>query len=215
MTPDSCKGPTPPTSARNIQVQPFVFPSTIKLGDKITVTCSALKGQPPFTISWLKDGTLLTAKSSANIRMTHNDINSNLYFDPVEATSGGNYTCQMKNKHGQDSYTAALNIQAPPEWTAVPQDATALEGNSVTLSCHARGSPTPRISWSRLDREEIQNSNSSTLVLNPVGRSNVGKYRCTADNGLGPPLQHTVTLTVHCEYGCKTPSCNVKLLPQR
>ncbi|UYV62090.1 hypothetical protein LAZ67_1007779 [Cordylochernes scorpioides] len=173
-----------------IQVQPFGFPSTIKIGDKISIFCAPLKGEPPFTITWLKDGQSLAAATS--VKMTHNDMTSTLQFDPVEATSGGNYTCQMKNKHGQDSYTAALNIQAPPEWVTRPQDTTALEGGSATLNCQARGSPPPRVSWT--------GTNSSVLTFNPVTRGHAGQYTCVVDNGLGPSLQHSVTLTVHCEY---------------
>ncbi|UYV62092.1 hypothetical protein LAZ67_1007781 [Cordylochernes scorpioides] len=176
----------------SVQIQPFTFSNNIKLGDKVILTCSAQKGQPPFTISWLKDGISLTDKSSANIKVSHTNYQSTLQFDPVEATSGGNYTCQMKNKHGQDSYTAALNIQAPPEWVTRPQDTTALEGGSATLNCQARGSPPPRVSWT--------GTNSSVLTFNPVTRGHAGQYTCVVDNGLGPSLQHSVTLTVHCEY---------------
>ncbi|UYV62086.1 hypothetical protein LAZ67_1007775 [Cordylochernes scorpioides] len=179
------------------KIQPFAIPNDLKLGDKISLTCSAIKGQPPFSIKWYKDGQSIDAKSS--VKISNTDQQSNLNFDPVDASSGGNYTCEMTNKQGRDSYTASLNIQVPPKWISVPQDLTAVEGSSANLQCQATGSLAPRVTWTNL--EDIQKSpgNSSVLVFNPVERVHAGKYRCTADNGLGPPLQHTVTLTVHCE----------------
>ncbi|UYV62087.1 hypothetical protein LAZ67_1007776 [Cordylochernes scorpioides] len=179
------------------QVQPFSFSSNIKIGEKISMVCNAQKGDPPYVIKWLKDGIYLEKNVDINIRIVTNDVTSTIFFDPVNSNSGGNYTCEMKNKHGQDSYTALFNIKAPPEWVAVPHDLTALEGGSATLQCQAKGSPMPHVTWISEDHKIL--SNSSTVALSPIERVHAGKYRCTADNGLGPPLQHTVTLTVHCE----------------
>ncbi|UYV62081.1 hypothetical protein LAZ67_1007770 [Cordylochernes scorpioides] len=181
------------------KIQAFAFPKDLKQGAKIFITCIVFQGRPPFAIRWLKDGEVLDPKKVENIRIVTSELQSSLHFDPVNSNSGGNYTCEMKNKHGQDSYTASLNIQAPPEWLSVPQDTTALEGSTATLQCNARGSPSPQVRWTTVTGDQKSPGNSSVLVFNPVERIHAGKYRCTADNGLGPPLQHTVTLTVHCE----------------
>ncbi|UYV62084.1 hypothetical protein LAZ67_1007773 [Cordylochernes scorpioides] len=197
------------------QIQPIVIPTNLKPGDKTTLTCSPIKGQSPFTIKWLKDGEPFTAKSSSKIKLVSSEHISTLYFDQIEAADRGNYTCNMSNKYGQDSFTAVLNIQAgylnmclfniltslhyvaaPPEWVWVPKDVTALEGESAVLKCQARGSPVPVVTWTKM---EGVHHNSSVLNFSPVERTHGGKYRCTADNGLGPPIYHTVSLTVHCE----------------
>ncbi|UYV62097.1 hypothetical protein LAZ67_1007786 [Cordylochernes scorpioides] len=183
------------------QIQPFGFPKDLKPGDKTPLMCAVVKGQPPFTFTWQKNGVMLDTKSVTNVRIVNNDMFSTMFFDPVDSSSGGNYTCEVKNRQGRDSHTATLTIQAPPEWIQPTlSDTTALEGGSVTLTCRAKGFPEPTVRWSRVDDSQRDLGNSSVLVFNPVERVHAGKYRCTADNGLGPPLQHTVTLTVHCEY---------------
>ncbi|UYV62094.1 hypothetical protein LAZ67_1007783 [Cordylochernes scorpioides] len=181
------------------QIQPFSFPSNLKIGDKTTFMCAIINGKPPFTIRWLKDDMELDAKSISNIQIVKGEIYSNLFLDPIDSSSSGNYTCEVKNRNGKASLSSSLNIQAPPEWLSVPKDVTALEGSSVSLQCNSKGSPLPRMSWTKLDGLNQILGNSSVLVFSPVERVHAGKYRCTADNGLGPPLQHTVTLTVHCE----------------
>ncbi|UYV62083.1 hypothetical protein LAZ67_1007772 [Cordylochernes scorpioides] len=189
------------------KIQPFVIPTNLKPGDKVSLTCSSIKGQPPFTIKWLKNGESFNTKSNSKIKLVSNEHISTLYFESINSSDGGNYTCEMSNKHGQDSYTAALNIQAPPEWVWVPKDVTALEGESAVLKCQARGSPVPAVTWTKM---EGVHHNSSVLNFSPVERTHGGKYRCTADNGLGPPIYHTVSLTVHCEWRIPTISLQYK-----
>ncbi|UYV62082.1 hypothetical protein LAZ67_1007771 [Cordylochernes scorpioides] len=193
------KQPCLASNEESPQIQPLMLPNNFKIGDKISLTCIAFKGQPPFSIKWFKNDQDLDQKSFSNVKIVKNDQHSRLFFEPVASNSGGNYTCEMSNKHGKDTYTIYLNIQAPPEWLTKPQDVTALEGASSALQCQAKGSPTPRVTWTKLEDVQKSPGNSSVLVFNPVERVHAGKYRCTADNGLGPPLQHTVTLTVHCE----------------
>ncbi|UYV62093.1 Dscam [Cordylochernes scorpioides] len=255
-------------------IQPISFPKNLKVGEKVSLNCIAIKGSPPFTIRWMKNGEPLESQST--VRVVASSHMSTIYFEPIDTTSGGNYTCEMSNKHGKDISTAVLNIQgnlpnifldmmpylfsfyyeqyivppnnnyklikyidktcnnrflsikrieimtlhsrykislsiseffllnlsvfpAPPEWLSVPQDTTGLEGGSITVKCEARGSPEPRIIWARTDDVHKILSNSSVLVFNPVERVHAGKYRCTADNGLGPPLQHITSIAVHCE----------------
>ncbi|UYV62095.1 Dscam [Cordylochernes scorpioides] len=181
----------------HLQIQPFSFPNNLKVGAKTSVMCATINGKPPFTFRWLKDETNIDSKSFPNIRIVKGEVVSNLLIDPIDINSSGNYTCEVKNKNGLGSLSSFLNIQAPPSWLSVPQDATALEGGHVSLQCKAKGSPAPHISW--IEGNHKQAVNSSVLTFNPVERVHAGRYRCTADNGLGPPLQHTVTLTVHCE----------------
>ncbi|UYV62096.1 Dscam [Cordylochernes scorpioides] len=181
------------------QIQPFSFPNNLKIGAKTTIVCATINGKPPFTFRWLKDEANVDSKSFPNIRIVKGEVFSNLLIDPIDSNSSGNYTCEVKNKNGLASLSSYLNIQAPPSWLSAPQDATALEGGHVSLQCKAKGSPAPHITWIRIEENHKQAVNSSVLIFNSVERVHAGKYRCTADNGLGPPLQHTVTLTVHCE----------------
>lgn len=81
-----------------------------------------------------------------------------------------------------------------------PKDASIYEGENLTLSCSAAGSPTPVISWLK-DNVSISNFSSaggnSSLVLNFVQKETTdGKYGCVAENSLGRAISLEGTLTV-------------------
>ncbi|XP_050294550.1 uncharacterized protein LOC126734833 isoform X2 [Anthonomus grandis grandis] len=77
------------------------------------------------------------------------------------------------------------------------------EGQMVRLYCSATGNPSPKITWQRLDGKPInrgawQDSHvtGSTLNITTVNREDMGKYLCTADNGIPPAANHTFDLEV-------------------
>jgi hypothetical protein len=68
-------------------------------------------------------------------------------------------------------------------------------GEDVTLDCVATGSPTPTITWSRVDGELPGSSRveSNGLVIPNVTQSDFGEYVCSAHNEHGGKF-HSVTL---------------------
>ena len=76
------------------------------------------------------------------------------------------------------------------------------EGTNLQLFCEASGKPTPNITWTRVLED---GSSSAVLHKGPtwnfpnINSSNAGTYRCTADNGAGRPVSHTVTFIVKCK----------------
>ena len=50
------------------------------------------------------------------------------------------------------------------------------------------------------------NGSDSNVLFNGTqyefssNRTNAGTYRCTAENGIGSAVSHTVNVTVNCEY---------------
>ena len=89
----------------------------------------------------------------------------------------------------------------PPGIANVSNDQVACEGSLVTLSCNATGKPTPNISWTKV---EDNGTDSAPLlpvmdgkyVMSNIQRSVNGTYRCTADNGVGAPVNRTVRVKV-------------------
>ena len=78
-------------------------------------------------------------------------------------------------------------------------------GRNITLTCTANGFPTPNITWTQVfDNGSDSNvlftgqSGEPFVLLN--NRNNAGTYRCTANNGIGSAVNHTVSVTVNCEY---------------
>ena len=92
----------------------------------------------------------------------------------------------------------------PPGIPYVSNDQVACESSLVTLVCNATGKPTPNITWTKV---EDNATNSAPLlpavdgkyVLSNIQRGANGTYRCTADNGVGSPVNRTVSVKVECK----------------
>ena len=74
----------------------------------------------------------------------------------------------------------------------------------MTLSCNATGKPTPNISWTKVedngtDSAPLLPAVDGKYVMSNIHRSANGTYRCTADNGVGAPVNRTVRVKVECK----------------
>ena len=94
-------------------------------------------------------------------------------------------------------------LSAPPRITSSRGKQTVNEGSDLALFCNATGRPIPTITWTRV----LEDGTSSKLqfVGSPWGtkkirRNFTGQYRCTADNGIGSSVNHTIFVNVLCEY---------------
>ena len=82
-------------------------------------------------------------------------------------------------------------------------DQDVCEDSMVTLYCNATGKPAPNIKWNRVwengtDSDQLHAVDGSYLMSN-IKRSSNGTYRCTAYNGVGDPVNHTVKVIVRCK----------------
>jgi len=71
------------------------------------------------------------------------------------------------------------------------------------LFCDATGKPTPNVTWTRV----LKNGTDGDVVFfgNPwvivnISRTATGTYRCTAYNGIGNPVNHSLYVNVTCKY---------------
>lgn len=83
----------------------------------------------------------------------------------------------------------------PPSVTTQPSDKTVIENEEATLHCKAIGNPVPEIIW--LKDGDIVGS-GETLNIGALRRHS-GKYWCSADNGLGAPVNASANLDVQCK----------------
>ena len=99
----------------------------------------------------------------------------------------------------------------PPGIANVSNDQVVCEGFLVTLSCNATGRPTPTINWTKVegngeDSAPLLPVVDGKYVLSNIQRCANGTYRCTAHNGVGIPVNHTVSVKVDCKssflYSC-------------
>lgn len=78
----------------------------------------------------------------------------------------------------------------PPVIRSETQDYVAPVDSSVTLECHAEGSPPPSITWHK-DAQPLSDSvrqrvlSSGSLQIAFIQRSDAGRYTCTAANAAG------------------------------
>lgn len=86
------------------------------------------------------------------------------------------------------------SFAVPPNITEISRYQTVTEGKNVTLKCLSDGKPTPNIVWTRESDKRLVN-----MPLTGITRQDAGKYKCTADNGIGSPAAGDVRIVVQCE----------------
>ena len=93
-----------------------------------------------------------------------------------------------------------------PEFTRHPQNVTKNEGEDVTLYCNATGVPKPSITWQK-DNLTINPSadfrisisqDGTQLNITNLNRTDIGEYKCVANNSEGSNTSTPATLTVKC-----------------
>ncbi|KAI1289176.1 Down syndrome cell adhesion molecule [Halotydeus destructor] len=193
-------------------IEPFFLPNTVQMGQRLSITCTVIKGDPPIAILWTKDGVQLSDKESAllNLRVHHlADYSSTLLFQSIKPDHRGNYTCMANNSVGHDSHTAPMVIYVPPSWLSEPSEIGPTKGDTILVSCQASGFPQPKIAWKKAENTSsgsykhigssfrIQVLENGTLYMQDVQKSDSGSYLCRASNGVGTDLSKVIRIAVH------------------
>ena len=92
-------------------------------------------------------------------------------------------------------FTVSPNIIHGPQNVTVKET----ENRNVTLYCNATGRPAARLSWVRV-KDEKTVASGNTLLITAAGRSDLGEYRCIAENGVGNPATKSAYVDVHCKF---------------
>ncbi|XP_076363673.1 cell adhesion molecule Dscam1-like isoform X12 [Tachypleus tridentatus] len=191
------------------KIQPFVFPDNLEIGTQTRVTCGLQKGSLPVRFTWKKNGAALNPVPD-KIRFLKDDGFVMLEIKHLDVGDVANYTCSVRNREGEDSFTSRLVVTAPPFWKEQPKDSEAVLGKTTSLHCGIGGYPKPVITWKkaygtqskdfliiRSDYKKKTILDNGTLVISMVEGADEGVYTCGAENGVGEGIQATVRLSVH------------------
>ncbi|KAK9305337.1 hypothetical protein QLX08_003596 [Tetragonisca angustula] len=194
-------------------IEPFTFQEGLSEGMRTRTVCGVAAGDPPLTISWLKDGQSPfplppSLASVANISQL-DPYSSLLSITNLAAEHSGDYTCVAANPAAEVRYTAKLQVKVPPRWIVEPTDVSVERNKHVALHCQAQGVPTPIIVWKKAtgsksgEYEELRERaytkilSNGTLLLQHVKEDREGFYLCQASNGIGSGIGKVVQLKVN------------------
>ncbi|XP_048051077.1 basement membrane-specific heparan sulfate proteoglycan core protein-like [Megalobrama amblycephala] len=160
-------------------------PLTVRAGESVTLACS-VSGKPRPSFSWYKQ----QGGSETELVSTTTDTTASLQVTVMAAEDAGIFVCRAQSREGLAEGRVELELEggaSAPQASVTDTDLTAVEGQSVTMHCHATGSPTPVISWSKL-RAPLpwqHKVSGGSLTLSNVGRQDSGQYICNATNSAG------------------------------
>ncbi|XP_072542788.1 matrix-remodeling-associated protein 5 [Salminus brasiliensis] len=168
-------------------------------GGDLKVDCVA-SGLPNPEIRWsLPDGTMVNSvmqSDDSGVRRRRYVVfdNGTLYFNEVGMREEGDYTCYAENQIGKDEMKVSIKVvaAAPTIRNNTYEVIRVPYGDTASLSCSAKGEPTPTVTWlSPVNRvilpasDKYHLTSDGTLLIQKVQRFDSGNYTCSARNTAG------------------------------
>jgi len=159
-----------------------------------------VEGVTPIPLS--ESSSLIIRDNRFSLRYDTASATYTLQLKDVQTSDEGRYECQIivgvNNKVTKSLY---LRVEEPPVINDNSTRSVVVdEFNSATLSCSARGKPTPRIEWRRENNAVLPTGGiiyrGNTMSIHSVKKEDRGTYYCVADNGVGKPTKRNVALEV-------------------
>ncbi|CAB1430727.1 unnamed protein product [Pleuronectes platessa] len=165
-------------------------------GQRLVLECVA-SGIPTPQVTWAKDGQDLRFHNNTRFLL------SNLLIDAVGEGDSGTYICRADNGIGlASSATVLYDVQVfePPQVTVELQQPEVVYGETVRITCQARGKPTPAVLWLHNARPLAPSPRHRLtprmLRVFNVGPQDDGLYQCMAENGVGSSQASARLITV-------------------
>ena len=157
--------------------------------------------EPAPNYHWYKNNELLTLERLAEqeIKEVSDVEHSQLHFSKPSAEHEGYYHCEAENSlglakssvtHVAPSFPASPLGTSPPQFLEAPKTELQSLGGRVELPCRARGSPQPRITWTK--NGQILPTETETLVIPSLAQGDVANYACNASNIAGYEYKNVI-----------------------
>ncbi|XP_076325922.1 cell adhesion molecule Dscam1-like isoform X2 [Tachypleus tridentatus] len=190
------------------QIEPFHFPQSVHLDQRLTISCTVIKGDPPMKLKWLKNGQPLMESEELQVHKL-TDYSSTILFKSVNPTHHGLYTCIATNHVGTDQHSSTMVIHESPMWKLEPNDTKIVRGETSTINCQSEGFPPPRVMWLKAVGDSLGNyqpvistsrlhvMENGSLVVLEAQKEDEGYYLCQASNGVGSDVSKLIHLSIH------------------
>ncbi|CAH3025647.1 unnamed protein product, partial [Porites evermanni] len=144
---------------------------------------------------------IVEAKYQDRFRANISDSQAWLTILRVQRSDEGMYNFRLEPGAGSTiSGQLELIVRfSPTLFNNVSGDHSVKERSDLNLYCGASGKPVPSISWTRVfenvSESQVLHTGTSWKIAS-INQTDAGKYRCTAYNGIGSPVSHTITVKV-------------------
>ncbi|XP_062262309.1 CD166 antigen homolog A [Platichthys flesus] len=176
-------------------------PSSVQILDKAKVlqrdkpttvgTCVATDAHPAAKITWRKNGqpleadgkvTVITPSTKLDPATGLSTTSSILRYVATKQDVGAVFACMSTHeKTNQETVLEPIPIHYPSEKVSllVMSKQPIVEGDNVTLKCHADGNPPPSSFFFHIKGKKIRVENSDNYSLAAINREATGEYKCT------------------------------------
>ncbi|ULT80160.1 hypothetical protein L3Y34_010619 [Caenorhabditis briggsae] len=168
--------------------------------ERVVISCPVY-AKPQAKIIWLKAGKPLESdkfvKTSAN--------GQKLYLFKLRDTDSSKYTCIATNPAGSDKRDFKVSMLVAPSFDEpnIVRRISVNAGRHTILSCPAKGSPIPTITWLKDGRAIEPNDryvyldSGKLLQISDVEGGDQGRYTCIATNSVGSDdLENTLDVVI-------------------
>ncbi|PFX13193.1 Hemicentin-2 [Stylophora pistillata] len=151
---------------------------SVTLNSTFTTPCF-VKGSPPVSVNWSKDGEALVN-------------NNTLIIKHVTFDDKGFYECVAENLAGKANSSFWIDVTVSPWILLSPVNQSVIVGDPVNFTCRASGVPTPKVMWT-FNSGKLQSGINqinferdlfveSYLEMLRTTKEMEGTYECTAEN---------------------------------
>ncbi|XP_062500397.1 protein sidekick-1-like [Corticium candelabrum] len=183
---------------------------TVQLGSGVIFYCINSGSLPLASISWEKDGALISNAAITSTELSSTQTSSSLLIANAQKSDEGLYKCVATNRllsnNRVESNAGRLSVNAPdvaPQFTILPSDLILAPGQPGYINCKVLGSPMPIITWENGAGVLVGNDSTVTVLANgslyfaAATSSDIASnttFRCVASNRGGSIRSHLVSI---------------------